>query len=473
MGQALVSSGMHWHWTMTHSALAHGIFIFAGLLTYVSVTRMNHQRRYPSAAIGWVMAIVFMPYLGIPLFLLLGSRKILRPGLPAATPPPVATPPGVPAWSTQVLTAVNVAPPAQGADVAFYADGGEAQVALLAVIARARERIDLCTFILADDASGNIVVDALVARAREGVHVRVLLDTFGCMQTPHRQIAALRNAGAEVHWFSPFFSSPSHGRTNLRNHRKMTIADGVRLWSGGRNLAAEYFTGDADKKAWVDLSFVVSGPVVAQAQSLFDCDWASTNPEAPAGAVAPASGGMLEGGVWTQLIASGPDQADDTLYALLVAAANQARTRILLATPYCVPGEILQYALCMAARRGVRVALLLPEKSNHRLADLARERDLRELVHAGAEVYMVPYMTHAKAVVVDEDIALCGSANLDGRSLLLNYELMMAFYAREQIAWLASWFSGEIARGRLHHGETPGFAQDVLQGVVRAVGFQL
>jgi cardiolipin synthase len=463
------------HFTYTHAALAHGALIFAGLLLYVTVTRAGEQRRYPSAAIAWVMSIAFMPYLGIPLFLLLGTRKIRRPQHGgSARECPLPNPPGVPVWATQSLDAMAVAPAAQAAAVRFFADGGEALSALLTLIANARRRIDLCTFILDGDESGDAVVEALSARAREGLRVRVMLDAFGCLEVPQRQIHALHDAGIAVQFFMPFLHNPLRGRTNLRNHRKMTIADGEELWCGGRNLADEYFSGDAEKKAWVDLSFVLDGPVVAQAQSLFDADWASTFPE---GHVHEPSAAPevrdVEGGVWTQLVPSGPDQSEDTVYGLLVTAAYQAKNRILLATPYYVPEQALQYSLCMAARRGVRVALLLPAKSNHALADIARERDLRELVRAGAEVYLVPYMTHAKAAVVDEDFALCGSANLDGRSLFLNYELMMAFYSRDQVEWLSSWFTAQFACGSLHRGAKPPFLHDVLEGVVRGVGFQL
>ncbi len=120
-----------------------------------------------------------------------------------------------------------------------------------------------------------------------------------------------------------------------------------------------------------------------------------------------------------------------------------ARRRILAATPYFIPDATLLIALTLAARRGVAVDLVLPRRSNHRLADIARHRPLRDLAAAGARVWSVPRMMHAKAVVIDDQLALAGSANLDLRSLFLNYELMVAFYEPADVRRFAAWIDGE------------------------------
>ncbi len=127
----------------------------------------------------------------------------------------------------------------------------------------------------------------------------------------------------------------------------------------------------------------------------------------------------------------------------------------------------------MACRRGVQVTLVVPRRSNHRLADWARERALRALVDAGGSVRLAPDMVHAKAVVVDDRLALCGSVNLDGRSLFLNYELMTAFYGAAEIDWLAGWIGRQDARSDAYFARTPPWWRDVVEGVVRVVGFQL
>ncbi|MFD2378734.1 phospholipase D-like domain-containing protein [Ottowia pentelensis] len=170
---------------------------------------------------------------------------------------------------------------------------------------------------------------------------------------------------------------------------------------------------------------------------------------------------------------SGPDFHEDILHALLVSAIFHAERRLLLATPYFVPDEGLLEALLLAARRGLQITLVIPERSNHRLADWARGRALRELAAAGADVRLLPGMLHAKAVVVDEVLALCGSANLDSRSLFINYEAMAAFYGPAEIDWLGNWITETAQRGQRASARPPSWWRDIGEGLVATVGFQL
>ena len=362
------------------------------------------------------------------------------------------------------------------------------------MIRGARHSVDLCTFVLGRDEIGDTIVSELLQASMRGVHVRLLLDAIGSLRASRSHLGALRDAGAEVRWFMPLLHNPLRGRTNLRNHRKITVADTLVLWSGGRNQAAEYFIGTSGSPAWEDLSFVARGPLATQAQMLFEHDWRVASGRArlalPRRAV--VHGGLQEVaegereaaqkeqggaparfGAVAQLIASGPDHADDTVYALMLSAAYNAQTRILAVTPYFVPDEALLYAWCLACRRGVQLTLLVPQRSNHPLADLARERALRQLIQAGGKVLLYPAMMHAKAVVVDDQLALCGTVNLDERSLFLNFELMVAFYGTDEIDWLAAWIEQRSRAAAIHDGRLPGWWRDLLEGIVRAVGFQL
>ena len=161
------------------------------------------------------------------------------------------------------------------------------------------------------------------------------------------------------------------------------------------------------------------------------------------------------------------------MYSLLLSAAYHAQRRLLAVSPYFVPDDALLSAWCLACRRGVQVTLLVPERSNHLLADMARERSLRQLRQAGGRVMLYPQMMHAKAIVVDDRLALCGTINLDARSLFLNFELMFAFYDAAEIGWLADWIEERCRNARRHDAQAPGWWRDVLEGIVRAVGYQL
>jgi cardiolipin synthase len=283
----------------------------------------------------------------------------------------------------------------------------------------------------------------------------------------------LRDAGVEVRLFVRPWSSSLRGRVNLRNHRKLAVADGEWLWTGGRNLAAEYFTGVHGKWPWTDLTFDLRGPLAAQALRQFEADWAlAIGAPASLPAVAALEPPVV-GGPAAQLLPSGPDQPEDTLYQLLIDACFNARERIVAITPYFVPDPALLMAFTLAARRGVVVDLVVPRRSNHLLADLARPAALRELVDAGARVWLAPRMVHAKLFIADEAVAVGGSLNLDQRSLFLNYELMVAFYDAEAIGRFALW--ADELRGTAHRlpARHVGVLRQVGEGLLRWLTFQL
>jgi cardiolipin synthase len=449
------------------AAVAHGAVVLAGLLLYVVTTRAGHQRRHPSAALAWVLTIALLPYVAVPLFLLFGSRKLARPATLPALPMPAGDPARL--WAGSLLAGLGVAAPSGNASVRLHADGAAAQAALMETIAAAQHRILLATFILAADHIGNAVVDALIARAANGLMICVLLDPLARLSASKAQLKRLEAAGIAVRWAHSRRSDPLETRLNLRYHRKLLVCDDAILWCGGRNLADEYFTHDGAKAPWVDLSFDLHGPVAAQAALLFESSWRHSGGDG----FAVDRGAGTPGTVEAQLVATGPDYADENYYGLLLAGAFQARERILAVTPYFVPDDALLVAWRMACRRGVRVTLLVPATSNHRLADWARGRALRDLAAAGAEIILFPRMIHAKAVVIDETVALCGSANLDSRSLFLNFEMMVAFYGQAEIAWLARWIRARAAEGTPYTAKEPSLAVDLAEGLVRVVGFQL
>ena len=464
--------------TLAYWLTLHGLVTLLAVLIYVIASHVLHQRRHPSAAIAWVLFILLMPYVALPAFLTFGSRKQARPRNRAAlAAPELAAAAGETSWAVQTTAALGQPAPAAYHALHLHADGTEALAALWKVIDGAAHSIDLCTFIVGDDVLGAQVIERLCAKARAGVKVRLMLDGLGRIMGGRPDLKPLRDCGGVVTLFVPPLHSPLKGRTNLRDHRKLLVADANFesrcVWSGGRNLAAEYFEGSPGHAPWHDLSFDLRGPLVLQASVLFEHDWAFANGRKAAADATPPPPAALLPGPCAQLVASGPDQIDDTVHALLVTAAYRARRHIRLVTPYFVPDASLLMALCLAARRGVVVDLLLPARSNHRLSDVARRRALRALAAAGARLWLTPHMQHAKLAVIDDVVALTGSTNLDSRSLFLNYELMFAFHDSGAITACTAWFEGERALATQHLPVRAGLLSDVAEGLVLWVGFQL
>ena len=455
--------------------------VVLGLIIYVAGSHTLNQRRHPSAAIAWVLGLLLVPYLALPLYLAFGSRKVVLPSPPNERRPPVvsaAVAYPTMARSLQLGAAMGLPDPVSYEGLTIHADGTQALQALRRIISSATSTLDVSTFLIGRDILGDEVLCLLGERARAGVRVRLLIDGIGIYLGGYPDLQALKRAGIEVVRFVPPFNSPKRGRTNLRNHRKMVLADGKHLWCGGRNLAAEYFEGDPRpilrKAPWIDLSFELSGDLALQVGRQFDQDWAFAT-ETDAGQACIDTEGALPGSgpAMAQLVASGPDREDDTIYTLLVSACFTSQERILAITPYFVPDASLLTALTLAARRGIRVDLVMPRRSNHRLADFARHRALRDLVEAGAQVWLHPCMVHAKAIVIDDELALAGSANLDGRSLFLNYGMMVAFYDRPAVMGFLRWVEARQGECTPYRYRAPGVVREIAEGLLLWLAFQL
>jgi cardiolipin synthase len=350
------------------------------------------------------------------------------------------------------------------------------------IIDGARTTIHITTYILGRGQVGTALVSRLAAKAAEGVSVRLLLDDVGSWRVGRRFLAPLLAQGAKVAFFMPVLHIPFRGRANLRNHRKIMVADGRIAVTGGMNLAWPYMGPAPDPGYWRDLSAVVEGPAAADLEALFYSDWAfATGEELPVpGAVEDPPGPARErvapqlasqttthSAGLVQVVASGPDVPDDPLYESLVSLIFAARRRIWIVTPYFIPDEMLIRSLNLAARRGVDVRLIVPASSNHISADLARESYLRELHEAGGQVLLYePGMLHAKAVVFDDSLAVIGSANMDNRSLFLNYEVALFLYSQREVVAVIRWAEGLQAQCRRDLPRA-GWARELVQNVVR------
>jgi len=421
---------------------SHPLVFAVHAVGLVMAMRVLVTRRAPQSLMAWLLAFIFAPWAGIPLYLLLGGRKFPRGAKGKHAPLRIpdaraALPEGHRAADVpRVLRTEGVPGVRAGNAMQLLGTGEEAYAALLAAIGAAARSIDLTIFILGNDEVGESVVSALAARAHAGVRVRLLLDAVGSRPMLSRARHVLGPAGGQVRAFMPLIHAPVRGRSNLRSHRKIAVFDGQRALLGGMNMALEYMGPTPRPDRWRDLACLVEGPVAADAAQLFAADWAFAGREEPVQVSElppPAGNAML------QLVPSGPEMATDTFYDALVTALYAARRHVACVTPYYVPDDVVQHAFVLCARRGVRTELVMPAVSNHLLADKARRGLLPELAEAGVAFHWFGRMVHGKAMVVDDTVAYVGSPNLDMRSFFLNYEDALLLYSPPEIAAVRGW----------------------------------
>jgi cardiolipin synthase len=287
---------------------------------------------------------------------------------------------------------------------------------MLAAIGNARHRILLESYLFATDDVGQRFVAALAERARAGVEVRLIVDAVGSLlRFPRREELHMREIGVAVRRFHRWrWRQPL--RYNRRDHRKLLVVDGDTAFVGGFNIHRESSLRAHGEARWRDTHLQVQGELAAQATVLFETFWRGKRwtPAAPAGAA-------------TVLLSNHTRDCRQRLACLFNTVFDGARTSLALTTPYFVPSRRMRQALRRAAQRGVAVWLLVPRVSDVRLAQWAANAIYAELLQSGVRVFeYLPRMLHAKTVVADGDWALVGTANLDYRSVFLNYELIVA-----------------------------------------------
>jgi cardiolipin synthase len=451
-----------WIWYL---AVMSGILIWGWSILQILTTRYS-----PAGTSAWLLLIVLMPFAGVPLYAVFGGRKVRkvmrrkrRIHLRRSTVVDVSYTGNI----DRLLRGLGVPGATCGNVFTLLPDGGASRRGLEALIDSAEQSIDLVTYVFKSDRTGHAIIERLARKAAAGVKVRVLYDSIGSLATSGHLFHPLREAGGEIVAFMPTNWWPFRSRTNLRNHRKLAVADGKRAWGGGMNIGDEYM-GDEAEGCWADLAFLLEGPTVQTLVELYNMDWSFATDEEPPPPPPPVPALFNGDEGIVQTVPSGPDVEHDPLYAALVAIAFEARERLWIATPYFVPNDSLNEALCFAALRGVDVRIVMPKRSNHRLPDLARAPYLRDLQRAGGKIHLLPYMMHGKLLVMDDRLALHGSANIDWRSLFLNFELATLCYSRADIDVSRRWIELLLEKSQPRTAE-PTLATRVTEGAMRLV----
>ncbi len=408
------------------------------------------QKREPAATLAWLISLAALPYVGFLIYYVFGPQRIrrqrLRRGRARARMP--ALPEGVAVDEAVELARLGQAtthlPPSTASDVRLLVDGGATYSALLEAVTQARESIHVAYYIYEPDRTGEQLRDALIERLHAGVKVRLLLDAVGSAKVTRRFLAPFLEAGGEFAWFHPMRLPWRRPWLNLRLHRKIVVVDDRIAFTGGINI-----TDEQDERlredAYHDLHMRLEGEVVALLQVVFAEDWVYASGQKPP-RVAPVADAPA-GGVATQVLVSGPDSSWEAIHRLHVAAIYAARRRVWLATPYFVPGEAAMMALTSAALGGLDVRLLVPRRADSRLVTFATRSYFDELLDAGVKVYEYgPRLLHTKALLVDDETAIIGSANFDHRSFRLNFEVSLLFHDASVAASLAGVLEADLAR---------------------------
>lgn len=442
----------------------------------VAVLFILQQRRPPATTLAWVIGFIALPVVGALVYLFLGPRRLKRRRVRRAVagvlanrlereaPPPLPDKLASRNWLTALARVASGGgggdgPPRAAQSLRLHAGGDETYAAIEAGIRTARHQVHMEYYIFEPDAVGTRLRDAMAERARAGVQVRVLIDALGSGKAKPAFWAPLVAAGGEVRLFNPpRFLKFKPGHLNFRTHRKIVVIDGAHAFTGGINVSAGNSALSSGGAAWRDTHVEFRGAPAQDLQAVFLQDWlfageesrsADSSEQALAALQAqaahwfpPAPAGQ---GPWVQIIDSGPDEPRSDIHRYFFTAMACARRRLWVTTPYFVPDEPILLALSTAAARGVDVRVIVPQQGDSKLVTAAASTFADEAVALGVPVYeYTGRMIHAKTMVVDDELAVVGTANLDNRSFRLNFEVIAAIYDAETTEQLAALFEEDL-----------------------------
>ncbi|BDG73140.1 cardiolipin synthase [Roseomonas fluvialis] len=417
--------------------------------------------RNPASRISWVVVVLAVPVAGILGYLLLGETSIGRRRaermrqVRAELPAPPTAPADLPerhAPLFRVGESISGYPACSGNAAALLPDSNSAIDALVADIDAATDHVHLVFYIWLPDGNGTKVAHALMRAARRGVACRAMVDDLGSkLLIRHALWRDMAGAGVRLGRALPIGNPllrPMAGRIDLRNHRKLVVVDGVITWCGSQNCADPEFRVKPRYAPWVDVLLRFEGPVARQNQHLFASDWMAWTDEdltplltAPMPAPGP--------GFPAQVVASGPTSRHSAMPEMFQSLIYAARRELVVTTPYYVPDDPLQAALCAAANRGVATTIVFPARNDNWAVAAASRSCYAELLAAGVVIHEFEGgLLHAKTLTLDGEVALVGSANMDRRSFDLNYENTILLADAATTALLRDRQAAFIARSR-------------------------
>ncbi len=456
-----------------------GVIVLLALLTLQLVIIFGFvllERRDPAATLAWILSVMLLPVVGVLLYLFFGLRTkrrrtktsersaarvdeaLVAQGLTPAVfqPQPVA---GRAKSLTKLAENASGIRASQNNRATILHNAANTYRALVDAIHAAKHHIHVEFYIIQPDETGQALRELLVARAAEGVEVRVLCDAVGSWSLPADFWAPLEAHGGEFAYFSPvrlLARFRRRDRINYRNHRKIVVVDGQVGFTGGINVGREYLGLDPDVGEWRDTHVRIDGPAVLALQEVFVEDWLVATDRLldhsayfPTGTLSPSTAQAetpaTDDDAIVQIVASGPDRPWSLIHRLYFQAITEARDRVWITSPYFIPDRIIQEALVTASLRGVDVRLLVPKRTDNWLVDLASRSYYAELLEAGVAVWEYDRgFVHAKTLVVDDWFGTIGSANMDNRSFHINYELNAFVYGAAFCAELAGQFEGDL-----------------------------
>jgi len=428
-------------------------FLLAGYFaTWAFIPHLLLLKKRPAATLAWLWAIVFIPFLGAFAYFAIGTDRLKRRRLKrrrlfssrAARP---AEPDGATDRATALLvqplprrdrqfllllSRINQLPVSSAESLRILRNSAEFYPALEQRIREAVHHVHIEFYVWQPDDTGAKFLQLLTDAARRGVIVRLLLDGVGSRSFPESSLANFTAAGGRFSWFQSLAPGRLRFFMNLRNHRKLQIFDGRIAFVGGMNIGREYEGFDTELGHWRDVQVEARGPIAAELQEVFADDWFFATDEKIAGPdyfPAAADGSRHP----VHMIPGGPDRRNEPVSKSIASLLNEATERVWIATGYFVPDDVALAALELAACRGVDVRLLVSEKNDHPWLVKVGRSYYSQLLAAGVRIFEYSAgIHHAKIALADGRWAMVGSANLDYRSLRLNFELNLLFHSAEQ-----------------------------------------